>query len=168
MRENLILQVSEIHRSAMESHMNYISLIQTHFETIIPQNNNEENQNNPTHPPLEPQPEYLQGTSGYRLTTLPPITLDLSAIFSTVLNNTELIPTTNEINESCETLLFSELGEDERTTDICPIDRQTLEMNDRIMRINHCKHYFRETSLRQNFMVNSLCPLCRHNIISSN
>jgi len=136
--------------------------MQAHLETIIPQNNNI-----PTAPSVV-NPGNLEANVDYRVATLPPITLDLSAIFSNVLNNTELIPTIAEINESCEILLFSELTEDERTTDICPIDRQTLEMNDRIMRINHCKHYFRETSLRQNFMVNSICPLCRHNIITTN
>jgi hypothetical protein len=162
MRENLILQVSDIHRTVMTSHMNYMSLMQSHLETILPQNNDQ--------PPLvaPTNPVNLEATHDYRITTFPPITLDLSAIFSNSLNNTDLVPTNSEINESCEILLFSELTEDEKTTDICPIDRQPLEMNDRIMRINHCKHYFRETSLRQNFMVNSICPLCRHNIITTN
>ena len=41
-------------------------------------------------------------------------------------------------------LTYSDIPESERTTTICPIDRQPFQQNEMVLRINYCKHYFRE------------------------
>lgn len=153
MREEYINRVSEIHRIVMESHLNYMRLVM------------QENS--------QPQ-QYNTGTSSTNTGdlnfndifrgNLPPITIDLTNLFNNSLNANAL-PTNEEIENACERVLYSDIPESERTTTICPIDRLPFQQNETVLRIRHCKHYFRENNLRQNFQNNSLCPLCRHNII---
>ena len=156
MRDEEINRISEIHRIAMESHYTYLRLLSS-----ISNN-------------LQQQPEApstTQSSNEYNFgdvirTNLPPITIDLTHLFNTTLSNSPLLPTNEEIENACELLTYSEIPESERTTTMCPIDRQPFQQNDNVLRIHHCKHYFREGNLRQNFQTSSLCPLCRHNIIS--
>ena len=150
MRED-INRISEIHRLAMESHFNYMRLVSQ--SNMQPQYNNTTNIND------------LNFSDVFR-GNLPPITIDLTSLFNTSLNQ-PMLPTNEEIENACERIVYSEIPESERTTSICPIDRQPFQQNETVLRIRHCKHYFREDNLRQNFQNNSLCPLCRHNIISN-
>lgn len=157
MREDYINTISEIHRLAMESHFRYINLVsrgytnnrsQTYYENIPTNSTNIGD---------------LNFNDIFRA-NLPPITIDLTNLFNTSLNQNPL-PTNEEIENACERMTFSDIPESERTTTICPIDRQPFEPSEMVLRIRHCKHYFKEDNLRQNFQNNSLCPLCRHNII---
>ena len=159
MREEYINRISEIHRLAMESHFSYMALITQGLENNQPSNNNISTNTTNLND--------LNFSDIFR-TALPPITIDLTNLFNTSLNPASLItpPTNEEIENACERLKYLEIPESERTTTICPIDRQQFQQNDNVLRIRHCKHYFREENLRQNFQNNSLCPLCRYNIIS--
>ena len=47
---------------------------------------------------------------------------------------------------------------------ICPIDRGPLEPDDNVLQIIHCRHIFRESSLRRHFRGSPRCPLCRYDI----
>jgi hypothetical protein len=149
--------ISEIHRMAMDSHYNYMRLL-SQSNTFL---------RNPVQQPVSTTQQTNDFNFGDVIrTNLPPITIDLTHLFNTTLSNNPLLPTNDEIENACELLTYSEIPENERTTIICPIDRQPFQQNDNVLRINHCKHYFREGNLRQNFQTSSLCPLCRHNIIS--
>lgn len=154
MREEYINRVSEIHRLAMESHFNYMRLVSEFNRQPQYYNNTSTNTTNIGD---------LNFSDIFRA-NLPPITIDLTNLFNTP-PNTNTLPTNEEIENACEQITYSEIPQSERTTTICPIDRQPFEQNETVLRIRHCKHYFREDNLRQNFQNNSLCPLCRHNII---
>lgn len=141
----------------MESHFRYINLVsqgftnnhsQTYYENIPTNSTNIGD---------------LNFNDIFRA-NLPPITIDLTNLFNTSLNQNPL-QTNEEIENACERMTYSDIPESERTTTICPIDRQPFEQNEMVLRIRHCKHYFKEDNLRHNFQNNSLCPLCRHNII---
>lgn len=154
MREDYINRISEIHRIAMESHNSFMRLVCP----VLSRNES---------------PYYNTGSTNRNIGDLnlndifrgnmTPITIDLTNLFNTTSNNE--VPTNQEIENACELLIYSEIPEAEQTTTICPIDRQPFLPNDNVLRIRHCRHYFREANLRQNFQNNSLCPLCRHNII---
>ena len=59
----------------------------------------------------------------------------------------------------------------ERTTDmssnICQITHEEFEENERVCQILHCGHYFKRDAIFRWLHTNSTCPLCRHNILSS-
>jgi len=152
MTDEFIDRVYEVHRLAMESHNNFMRTITytTRERNYYNQQSNSTNPNN-------------SNFSNIFRTNFPPITIDLTNLFNNSINNP--IPTEEEINNTCEVISYSEIPENERTTTICPIDRQPFEQNENVLRIRHCKHYFREANLRQNYQNNSLCPLCRHNIL---
>ena len=150
MREEYINSITEVHRLAMESHFNYMRLV-SQTNTQPQYNNNTTNVSD------------LNFNDIFRA-NLPPITIDLTNLFNTSLTQ-NMIPTNEEIENACERIIYADIPENERTTTICPIDRQQFEQNETVLRIRHCKHYFREDNLRQNFQNNSTCPLCRHNII---
>ena len=145
MTNELIDRVYEVHRLAMESHNNFMRIFASTRHQINSTNSNNSNIS-----------DIFRGN-------LPPITIDLTTLFNTSINIP--IPTEEDINNTCEVISYSDIPENERTTTICPIDRQQFEQNENVLRIRHCKHYFREENLRQNFQINSLCPLCRHNIL---
>ena len=152
MRVDYINTIIEINRLAMESHFRYMNLVsQPNMQT----------QYNP--------PENSTNIADFNFNdifraNLQPITIDLTSLFNTSLNQPAL-PTNEEIENACERMTYSDIPESERTTTICPIERHPFQPNDTVLRIRHCKHYFREENLRQNFQNNSSCPLCRHNII---
>lgn len=74
------------------------------------------------------------------------------------------IPTQLQINSATEEIVFSEIAEPSNTT--CPITHEPFSPNDSVLRIRHCQHIFTPNALRRWFETSSLCPMCRHNIIS--
>lgn len=156
MTDDLIDRLYEVHRLAMESHNNFMRTISYSRRSRnyynIP-NTNATNMTNLSN----------SNFSDIFRANLPPITIDLTNLFNSSTNNS--LPTEEEIDNACEVISYSDIPENERTTTICPIDRQPFQQNENVLRIRHCKHYFRESNLRQNFQNNSLCPLCRHNIL---
>ena len=154
MRNNLITELNEAHRDMINTHRQYLSIMQGYYSNSARNLNRRPNQTN-------------VGESDYLFrTSLPPITIDLTTLFNqNNTNTTTTIPTEEQINAACEVLEFRDIHETERTTEICPIDRQPLNPTDSVMRIRECRHYFRESNLRQSFESSSLCPMCRNNII---
>jgi len=46
----------------------------------------------------------------------------------------------------------------------CPISLEEFVEGENIVRIRHCRHTFRETSINNWFQTNVRCPVCRHDI----
>lgn len=70
--------------------------------------------------------------------------------------------TNNEIDRLTNVCNFSSVTNPINTS--CPITFEDFLPNDRVMVINHCRHIFNESSLRNWFTYNTHCPLCRHNL----
>ena len=70
-------------------------------------------------------------------------------------------PTETQISGATESALYADISTNYM---MCPIDQQNFVGEDRILRIRHCEHVFRETALRQWFRTSSECPVCRYDI----
>jgi len=47
----------------------------------------------------------------------------------------------------------------------CPITLEQVTVGEPVMRINRCRHRFRESSLRRWFENHQLCPVCRGRVV---
>ena len=69
-------------------------------------------------------------------------------------------PSQQQINNATSTFIY--------TTDMspatCPIDRESIQSGDEVIKITHCGHIFRSQNLRRWFGTNARCPLCRYDI----
>ena len=54
--------------------------------------------------------------------------------------------------------------EQEDTPLICPITLDPVNAGESVMRINRCRHRFRESALRRWFENHRRCPVCRGNV----
>jgi hypothetical protein len=54
--------------------------------------------------------------------------------------------------------------ETEETPLVCPITLEQVQVGEPIMRINRCRHRFKEAALRRWFENHQRCPLCRGRI----
>ena len=93
--------------------------------------------------------------------------LNLFDFLTTNMNSSEyrLRPrrlSAEEIDQTCTRLLFSDVSSNITQ---CPISLEELSEDDFILKINHCGHIFKEENLRRVFETNSLCPLCRYNLL---
>lgn len=50
----------------------------------------------------------------------------------------------------------------------CPITYEDFTPGERVCRIIHCGHYFKINAIHRWFQLNTLCPVCRHNLIQTN
>jgi hypothetical protein len=74
------------------------------------------------------------------------------AINNTQLNTyTELVPYDTSMNEQR-----------------CPITHEDFQEGEQICRIISCGHYFKPNAIRTWFLRNTICPVCRHNVLSNN
>jgi hypothetical protein len=73
--------------------------------------------------------------------------------------------TEEQINNATETFNYR-VGEYSHTT--CPISLDEFQDGERICRINHCGHMFRDAAIKNWFRRNVRCPVCRHDIRSQN
>jgi hypothetical protein len=69
--------------------------------------------------------------------------------------------TNEQIEDATSIIDFSDLSNEQTE---CPIDQITFEEGDRILRINHCGHVFRENNIRLWLSSHVTCPICRHDI----
>lgn len=49
----------------------------------------------------------------------------------------------------------------------CPITHEEFEVGEEVCRITHCGHYFKTSSIRRWLRRNTICPVCRHNLIQA-
>lgn len=90
-------------------------------------------------------------------------------LFNNIFNipNRNNTPTTLQIYDSVLDTTWRELKQNS-TQDMCPITQIKFKDNDRVLQLNHCKHVFKKRSLLQWFERSSLCPVCRHDILTNN
>ena len=94
-----------------------------------------------------------------------PTTTDITNTINTVLTSLSPVPvrpTTREIAIATEVIPYRDANDDQQTR--CPIDLQTFEPEENVIRIIHCGHIFRENNLIRWFSNNVRCPLCRYDI----
>jgi hypothetical protein len=58
--------------------------------------------------------------------------------------------------------------ESEDTPFVCPITLEQVQVGEPVMRINRCRHRFKETALRRWFENHQRCPVCRGRVIERN
>jgi hypothetical protein len=58
--------------------------------------------------------------------------------------------------------------EAEETPFVCPITLEQVQVGEPVMRINRCRHRFKEAALRRWFENHQRCPLCRGRVIERN
>ena len=47
----------------------------------------------------------------------------------------------------------------------CPITLEQVQVGEPVMRINRCRHRFRESALRRWFENHQMCPICRGRVV---
>jgi len=71
-------------------------------------------------------------------------------------------PTQQEIDNAVE--VFNYTANDLLNHHSCPITMEEFVINDRVSRIRHCGHTFREEAINNWFRLNVRCPVCRYDI----
>mgnify|MGYP001304400199 CR=1 FL=1 len=74
------------------------------------------------------------------------------------------IPTLEQYTESTEVLVFNSSNVSQLHSLTCPITLEDFHHGELLCRIKHCNHIFKEAALRNWFLQNSHCPVCRHDI----
>jgi len=107
---------------------------------------------------LEPQaPTPVHRTNDSTLTNL------LSAFLETTVS---VRPSVEQINAATTLIRYSDIVEPISTT--CVISMETFLPSDMVRQINHCKHLFLPDQFSRWFQNNVKCPVCRHDIRTSN
>uniref|UniRef100_A0A6C0D3C3 RING-type domain-containing protein n=1 Tax=viral metagenome TaxID=1070528 RepID=A0A6C0D3C3_9ZZZZ len=81
---------------------------------------------------------------------------------NSLFQNVVVRPTQEQIEQATERFIFS--NESIVSNTQCPITMEEFAEGDEIMRIRHCGHAFRESSITNWFNTNVRCPVCRHDI----
>jgi hypothetical protein len=76
--------------------------------------------------------------------------------------NVVVRPSNEQIEEATERLVYS--PDMILINTRCPISLEDFVEGEEVVRINHCGHTFRETSINNWFESNVRCPVCRHDI----
>ena len=76
-----------------------------------------------------------------------------------MLSPVRISPSPGQIENATETYLYN--SNEPRN---CPIDRESINRGDSVVRIRHCSHIFRRDSIMTWFQHNPRCPLCRYDI----
>ena len=74
------------------------------------------------------------------------------------------IPTLEQYTQSTEALVFNSSNVSQLHSLTCPITLEDFQHGELLCRIKHCNHIFKEAALRNWFLQNSHCPVCRHDI----
>ena len=76
--------------------------------------------------------------------------------------NVVVRPSQEQIDNAVEQLIYTE---DENLINTrCPITMDDFTVGERLLRIRHCGHTFREDSINNWFTTNVRCPVCRYDI----
>lgn len=94
--------------------------------------------------------------------SLNPLTSFLNTILQTVdtngLESVPVRPTADQIQSG------SSIVEITNTQESCAICQEHMNPNDRIRRLNHCRHKFHNNCIMRSFETSPRCPICRHDI----
>lgn len=87
---------------------------------------------------------------------------NIVSLQNTVLHEDVVIaPTEEQISDATEIIRFNE---NISINACCPITLDPFIQGERVCRIKHCSHLFKENSLRDWFRRNVRCPVCRYDI----
>lgn len=81
---------------------------------------------------------------------------------TTIYEDVIVSPTQSEIDNAVEVFTYTENNTENQHT--CPITMEEFIINDRVSRIRHCGHTFREEAINNWFRMNVRCPVCRYDI----
>ena len=73
----------------------------------------------------------------------------------------------NNNNNNTIGMRYSDIINNHRTYDACPITREPFTNDERILMLQ-CNHYFSENGLNRWLVSHSTCPICRFNINNTN
>ena len=85
------------------------------------------------------------------------ITNQINNVSQSSLNNTQ-------IGTYTELITYDSSMNEER----CPITHEDFEEGEEICRIISCGHFFKPDAIRRWLLRNTICPVCRHNVLSNN
>ena len=96
-----------------------------------------------------------------------PLNNIFSSLFPTIrrentLQDVVVRPTQEQILDATEIIYFNENTENNNTN--CPITLEPFTHGERICRIKHCSHLFKQDALNDWFRRNVRCPICRYDI----
>jgi hypothetical protein len=83
-------------------------------------------------------------------------------IFTRIYDDVIVRPTTHQINNATENVVFSQITNPINNN--CPITLERFSSEDQVTRIRHCGHIFNPQSLISWFGNNVRCPVCRYDI----
>lgn len=88
-------------------------------------------------------------------------------VSSVQINDNNLIHLTSEqINNASRLVRYNEI--ENPTCDRCSISLLEFNNDDNVRQILYCGHIFHENSLQEWFRRNTVCPLCRYDILNNN
>ena len=79
-------------------------------------------------------------------------------------NDVPIFPSNQQIENAVEIVRYGDMENNTTEQTVCPIDLTAFNEDDRIARIRHCGHCFKESNLRTWFASHSTCPICRYDI----
>tara|TARA_B000000557_G_C20771697_1_gene442130 strand:+ start:469 stop:1305 length:837 start_codon:yes stop_codon:yes gene_type:complete len=71
-------------------------------------------------------------------------------------------PTTSQIHRACNVIPYREI--ENPINDSCPITHEVFRPDEFVFQIRHCRHIFKERSIRRWFEGSVRCPVCRYDI----
>ena len=74
------------------------------------------------------------------------------------------VPTLQQFTQATETLIFNSESMSRIPTMTCPITLEDFQHGELLCQIKHCRHIFKEYALRNWFVRNTHCPVCRYDI----
>lgn len=72
--------------------------------------------------------------------------------------------TQNQIDELTEIVTYDDASMNEQR---CPITHEDFESGQEVCRIIQCGHYFKPDAIQRWFNRNTICPVCRHNLLNT-
>ncbi len=99
------------------------------------------------------------------------INLDVGDSLDQLFNmeDVPIIPSREQVENATEELTYGSYVQYQNENNLticeqCPIDLQSFEENEPLLKIKHCGHVFKKNNLLQWFTRNTKCPVCRYDI----
>jgi hypothetical protein len=74
------------------------------------------------------------------------------------------VPTLMQYTNATSTFILNSTTVNRLSDNRCPITLEDFEHGELLCEIKHCRHIFKESSLRSWFVRNTYCPVCRYDI----
>jgi len=81
-------------------------------------------------------------------------------------DNLPQVPTLQQYTNATETFVFNSESVSRISSMTCPITLEDFQHGELLCEIKHCHHIFKESALRNWFVRNTQCPVCRYDIRS--